>query len=187
MIIHEVVVSGYRGRVYTDGAAKPTESVLTAAFDADENAARLARLRATIGAGTVDAIVFPTVDHPDVLQVFLVPKAPARQRIFACTILTPARVRALLQLSGPVVEGLDTQVLAADHMTLGSIRDAIESWIGRVFPDGAVPRVDVTPWTAPKGVPAGILHLLVARPPTHGLNPLVEKETAPSVEAGEAA
>lgn len=88
--------------------------------------------------GTVHEGVSPS----DVLHVYL-DGAPAG-RVFACVVVSEARLEQMLTEAPLVVEGLSLQVASTRWLTPDSVRAAMEAWASRNF--GRVPVFELRPW-----------------------------------------
>jgi hypothetical protein len=128
----------------------------------DDDRARQPALRRILQRPNVGAIAYPTLGHRDVLQVFL--RDSGGEPVFACVLVSGARLRDMLTRSSPIVEGFALQVLPSEHLSVESVRAALQSWIERCFPDLVLPSVVVERWTGPEGILQELLELLLAVP-----------------------
>ncbi|HEX8109788.1 MAG TPA: hypothetical protein VF516_18785 [Kofleriaceae bacterium] len=128
----------------------------------DDDQARQPTLRRILQRPNVSAIAYPTLGHRDVLQVFL--RDSGAEPVFACVLVSGARLRDMLTGSSPIVEGFALQVLPSEHLSVESVRAALQSWIERCFPDLVLPSLVVERWTGPEGILQELLELLLAPP-----------------------
>lgn len=126
----------------------------------DDDQARQPALRKILQRTNVSAIAYPTLGNRDVLQVFL--RDNRGEPVFACVLVSGARLRDMLARSSPIVEGFALQVLPSEHLSVESVRAALQSWIERCFPDLVLPNLVVERWTGPEGILQEILELLLA-------------------------
>jgi hypothetical protein len=82
--------------------------------------------------------------------------------VFACVLVSGARLRDMLAQSSPIVEGFTLQVLPSEHLSVESVRAALQSWIERCFPDLVLPNLTVERWTGPDGILQELLELLLS-------------------------
>lgn len=149
MIIQEQEVRGLTCRVFTRRLEAPDRTLVEAAFDVDAEHSRLEMLREILRKPLVYAVAFPTVDHLDVLQVFLASEPNTPDGVFACVVITPSHMRSRLESEPVIVEGFDLQMAAVDEMDEATLRLAVSSWANRVSPDLAIARIEVIPWEQP--------------------------------------
>lgn len=128
----------------------------------EDDQVRVAALRKILERTNVSAITYPTLGHRDVLQVFL--RDSGAEPVFACVLVSGARLRDMLAQSSPIVEGFAMQVLPSEHLSVESIRVALQSWIERCFPNLVLPNLVVERWTGPEGISQELLELLLAHP-----------------------
>lgn len=128
----------------------------------DDDQAREPALRRIVTRANVSAIAYPTLGHRDVLQVFLRDSDGAP--LFGCVLVSGARLRDMLAQSSPMVEGFALQVLPSEHLSIESIRAALQSWIERCFPNVVLPSLAVERWTGPEGILPELLELLLSQP-----------------------
>jgi hypothetical protein len=128
----------------------------------DDDQVRMAALQTIVERTNVSAITYPTLGHRDVLQVFL--RDGGGEPVFACVLVSGARLRDMLARSSPIVEGFAMQVLSSEHLSVESIRAALQSWIERCFPSLVLPNLVVERWTGPEGISQELLELLLAHP-----------------------
>lgn len=141
-----------------DGAT----SVIAEQYWDDDDRARQPALRRILQRSNVSAIAYPTLGHRDVLQVFL--RDSSGEPVFACVLVSGARLRDMLAQSSPIVEGFALQVLPSEHLSVESVRAALQSWIERCFPDLVLPSIAVERWTGSDGILQELLELLLAHP-----------------------
>lgn len=132
----------------------------------EEDREREPSLREVVRQDVVRAVAYPTVGHPDVLQVFLSMPSSVDDLLFACTLISGERLHALVESQGYVVEGFALQVAPGMRLTLEGVRAAVQVWVERCFVDVAPPEVVVDLWTDADGIPEDMLRLLLA--PTVG-------------------
>lgn len=60
--------------------------------------------------------------------------------------------------------GFALQVLPSEHLSVESVRAALQSWIERCCPDLVLPNLVVERWTGPEGILQELLELLLAAP-----------------------
>lgn len=125
----------------------------------DDDQARLPVLRKILQQTAVSAIAYPTLGNRDVLQVFL--RDSGGGSVFACVLISGARLRDMLARSSPIVEGFAMQVLPSEHLSVESVRAALQSWVERCFPDLVLPNLVVERWTGPEGILQELLELLL--------------------------
>jgi hypothetical protein len=128
----------------------------------DDDRAREPVLRRILAQANVSAVAYPTTGHRDVLQVFL--RDGDGSPVFACVLVSGARLRDMLAQSSPVVEGFALQVLPSEQLSVESMRAGLQSWIERCFPDLVLPSLVVERWTGPEGLLYELLELLLSRP-----------------------
>jgi hypothetical protein len=139
------------------------DSAVVARYWDDEDQEREPALRRILVQPNVGAVAYPTSGHRDVLQVFL--KETGRDAlVFACVLMSGARLRDMLARSSPIVEGFALQVLPGDHLSMEGIRAALQVWVERCFPDLVLPSLTVERWTGPEGIQHELLELLYAQP-----------------------
>jgi hypothetical protein len=139
------------------------EAMVVERYWDEEDQAREPVLRSVLARLNVAAIAYPTLEHRDVLQVFL-RDDDAGDLVFACVLVTGARLRAMLAQSSPVVEGFTLQVLPSEHLSMEGVRAALQSWIERCFPGVGLPNLTVERWTGPDGILYEVLALLLSHP-----------------------
>jgi hypothetical protein len=131
-----------RGRLLLAGpelpAPKMLEEAARAMIDA-EDAQRLPLLRQALQQTLVHATAHPTVEEEDVLQVYI--DGPDG-RLFACTIVSPARLEQMLASSCAIIEGLTLQAAPRGL----DVRGALEAWAARCFPDLPAPAFELDTW-----------------------------------------
>lgn len=133
----------------------------------EDDQARAPTLRTILARPNVSAIAHPTLGHRDVLQVFLRDQdGGGGDLVFACVLVSGARLRDMLAQSSPVVEGFALQILPSEHLSVESVRAALQCWIERCFPDLGLPDLTVERWTGPEGISQELRELLLSRP-TH--------------------
>lgn len=137
-------------------------AIIAAQYCDDDDQTREPALRRILQRPSVSAIAYPTLGHRDVLQVFL--RDSSGEPVFACVLISGARLRDMLAESSPIVEGFAMQVLPSNHLSIESIRVALQSWIERCFPDLVLPSLVVERWTGPEGILQELLELLLAPP-----------------------
>jgi len=137
-------------------------AVIAEQYRDDDDQARELALRRILQRSNASAIAYPTLGHRDVLQVFL--RDSSGELVFACVLLSGARLREMLAQSSPIVEGFALQVLPSEHLSVESVRAALQSWIERCFPDLMLPSLTVERWTGPDGILQELLELLLAHP-----------------------
>lgn len=122
-------------------------AILSERYWDDDDRAREPALRRILQRGDVSAVAYPTLDHRDVLKIFL--RGDGSELVFACVLLGGARLRDMLAQSSPIVEGFALQVLSSEHPSVEGVRVALQSWIERCFPDLASPSLVVEHWAGP--------------------------------------
>jgi hypothetical protein len=146
MIVVESQLAGRRrARAFfqelpVDSQAADT-AVVTRYWD-DEDQEREPALRRIVAQTNVSAVAYPTSGHRDVLQVFL-KEHDRDDLLFACVLITGARLRDMLARSSPIVEGFGLQVLPGEHLSMEGIRSALQVWVERCFPDIVLPNITV--------------------------------------------
>lgn len=110
----------------------------------DDDESRLSALDDVVSKRNVLAVVYPTHPEPDILKVFL---GSDRGPLFACVLVSTARLRSMLKESPWVVEGFSFQVAASEHLSVEAVRAAVQTWIERTFPDRVLPDITVKFWT----------------------------------------
>lgn len=164
MIAIDVDVGGGRSAVvYVPTLERIGESaaLASAMYWDEEDLAREPLLRRLIDTPSLHAVVFPTLPQRDVLQVFLRGEGGEDDLLFACAMITLARLDELLR-DGPVVEGFTLQVARNRHLTLEAVRAAVIAWVERTFPDLPLPSITVEHWTGPAGLSRELLDVLLA-------------------------
>jgi hypothetical protein len=119
-------------------APQIAQAVVAERYWDDDDQARAPSLQNILSRTNVSAIAYPTLAHRDVLQVFLRDEGDD-DLVFACVLVSGARLRAMLAQSSPIVEGFALQVLPSEHLSVESIRAALQSWIERCFPELGYP------------------------------------------------
>ncbi|HEY0482335.1 MAG TPA: hypothetical protein VGD37_32665 [Kofleriaceae bacterium] len=138
------------------------EAIVAERYWDDDDQAREPVLRHLLARTNVSAIAYPTLGYRDVLQVFLRDEGDD-DLVFACALVSGARLRDMLAQSSPIIEGFTLQVLPSEHLSVESIRAALQSWIERCFPRLVLPNLTVERWTGPDGILLELLELLLSR------------------------
>lgn len=126
----------------------------------DDDQVRESALRGILAQERVSAVAYPTLEHRDVLQVFL--RDSDGDLVFACVLVSGGRLRYLLAQSSPVIEGFALQVLPSEHLSIEGVRTALQCWIERCFPNIALPSLALERWTGPDGILQELLELLLS-------------------------
>ncbi|HET7501582.1 MAG TPA: hypothetical protein VFK02_11280 [Kofleriaceae bacterium] len=142
--------------------AVAAEDIAEARFWDDDDPEREPLLRRLLVQPNVSAIAYPTSGHRDVLQVFL--REPEGGLVFACVMMSGARLRDLLTQSPFIVEGFSLQILQGEHLSMEGIRTALLVWVERCFPDVVQPSITIERWTGPEGILQELLEWLYAQP-----------------------
>lgn len=183
MIVEEREFGGRCVRVFArePNAIDPVSAADQLRRESEEEATRLAAIRVLVTNGRVlHALVYPTVDALDVLQVFLASAPGADDMVFASVLVPPRRAREWVDARGQLVEGLDLAVAGSDRISEASVRDAIEAWAGRAVPGITLPALEVTAWAREGEPSAGVLALLLTKPPLRRIGSLEERDAHPS-------
>ena len=157
------LANGHRARGFFRELPAPhaAEVAIVERYWDEDDQARAPILRNLLSRTNVEAVAHPTLGHRDVLQVFL---KDGEELVFACVLVSGARLREMLAQSSPVVEGFALQVLQSEHLSVESIRTALQSWIERCFPGLVLPSFTVERWTGPDGILLELLELLLSQP-----------------------
>lgn len=153
MIAFDLDNGTLKGRLLVIGPELPTTEMLqraTGAMADEEDERRLPRLRAALQQELVRATAHPGVDPEDVLQLYV--DGP-EGRLFACTIVSPGRLQAMLDASGAVVEGLTLQVAPRGL----DVPAALDLWAARCFPDISAPVFDLDTWSDEPDLDLGLV------------------------------
>lgn len=150
MIAVDIEADGRRGRVFFGGARVDDAALETAVqgYMDEDDTRRATALEEPLRAAPTAAVAYPTVAHPDVIQVYIV--SPGRE-IYACSVITEQRLRTMLSDQPWVIEGFTLQVAPVEHMSVDALRTAVQAWHERNFPDVVPGRVLIDLWT-PSGV-----------------------------------
>jgi hypothetical protein len=141
---------GRTGRAFGSAADLALVSRQVRTLVAEDDHARdraLRRLLATTRG--FDVVAYPGRDAPDEAHAYLDvgpsarPLLPAPDALFACVVVTPARVRAAVAAGGVVVEDLSLQVAASDRLTPRVVRNALAVWVARLFATAWIPKIRV--------------------------------------------
>lgn len=124
------------------------EAIMAGRYWDNDDQAREPVLRNLLARTNVAAIAYPTLGHRDVIQLFL-RDSDGDDLVFACVLVSGARLQAMLAQSSPIVEGFALQVLPGEHLSVESIRAALQSWVERCFPDLVLPDLTVQTHTVP--------------------------------------
>jgi len=143
--------------------SQAADAAVVARYWDDEDHDREPALRRIVAQTNVRAIAYPTSGHRDVLQVFLDENGRG-DLLFACVLVSGARLRDMLTRSSPIVEGFGLQVLPGEHLSMEGIRTALQVWVERCFPDIVLPSITVERWTGPEGILHELLEWLYAQP-----------------------
>lgn len=149
MIATEFMSGTRRGRVFTsDAPLSAGEIAALASGDMDEvDSARERLLRAALSRDVVPATVYPGIDPPEALHVYVA--EPGGTPLFACVLVTEQHVHSMLRESPRVVEGFTLQVAQGTRMTGAALRAALETWGSRNFPDVSAPVFGIEEWIEP--------------------------------------
>jgi hypothetical protein len=149
------LANGHRARGFFRELPEPEVAAVIIAerYWDDDDQARLPALQRILQQPNVSAIAYPTLGYRDVLQIFL--RDSGGEPMFACVLVSGARLRDMLAQSSPIVEGFALQVLPSEHLSVESVRAALQSWIERCLPDVVLPNLVVERWTGPEGIIAG--------------------------------
>jgi hypothetical protein len=139
------------------------EAVIADRYWDDDDQAREPVLRDILARTNVSAVAYPTLGYRDVLQVFL-RDGNHDDLVFACVLVSGARLREMLAQSSPIVEGFALQVLQTEHLSMEGVRAALQAWVERCFPDSVRPNITVERWTGPEGILQELLELLLSQP-----------------------
>lgn len=161
--------NGHRGRGFFRELLDPeiANAIIADRYWDDDDQTRAPVLHSILARSNVSAIAYPTLGHRDVLQVFL--KDSSDQPVFACVLVSGARLRTMLEASSPIVEGFALQVLPSEHLSIESIRAALQSWIERCFPTIVLPNLTLERWTGPQGIVQELLEYLLSSAPARRL------------------
>ncbi len=110
-----------------------------ATFMDDGDHERESALRVVLNSEVVCVDAHAGIDPADVQHVFVRPTAPDSKRIFACVIVTEARVEKMLESEPCVLETFSFQVSSGRIVTPAGTIAAFETWVQRVFPELRLP------------------------------------------------
>lgn len=140
-----------RGRIFLrDGAEVTAELRTTDPPVEEDDRARHGLLRDVFRGGVVRCVAHPgaDVDATDVVDVY-VTLPWTQEPVFACVVVSEARLERMLVEAPIVVEDLHLQVASTGgegSLTPSALRAALGTWAGRVFP-GTTPEIDVAVWS----------------------------------------
>jgi hypothetical protein len=137
------------------------ESLIVERYWDDEDQAREPVLRSILARPNVSAIAYPTLEYRDVLQVFL---RDVDDLVFACSLVSGARLREMLAESSVVIEGFTLQILQTEHLSMEGVRSALQCWVERCFPKLVMPSITVERWTGAEGILQEVLELILTQP-----------------------
>jgi hypothetical protein len=180
--VESTVAGGRRARGFFRDLplVENAEAAIAARYWDDEDQLREPVLRAALSRTPVRAIAYPTLGHRDVLQVFL--KDDQDHLVFACVLISGARLRDMLAQSSPIIEGFALQVLPGEHLSMEGVRAALQAWVERCFPHLVLPSITVERWTGPEGILHELLELLVSQPTPELPGPELPSEIEPDPE-----
>ncbi len=158
------------------------DTVAEARYWDDEDQAREPVLRSIVSQANLRAVAYPTIGHRDVLQVFLRANDTG-ELTFACTLVSGARLRDMLEHSSPIVEGFALQVLPGEQLSMEGVRAGLQAWIQRCFPDIVLPGMTVERWTGPEGILYEVLELLLSW--SHPMRELAQAAESPEAASTE--
>jgi hypothetical protein len=120
-----------------DGVQVTEELRLTDPPLEPEDEARHELLHRAFQCGVAHGVAHPGIDLPDVMDVYVTPP-DTNEPVFACVVVTPDRLESMLVEAPIVVEDICLQVAEAPRLTPSAIRDALEAWTTRTFPQTSV-------------------------------------------------
>ncbi len=154
---------GRRARVFFTDLPTSQDAASTAVaarfWDDETDIERSALLSQILRHQNVRALAFPTSGLPGTIQLFLRDEQTGR-RIFACVLVTGERLRELLRVSSPLVEGFSLQVMPGERLSMQGIHAGCQAWVERCFPKLVLPDITVQHWTS-AGISEDLLKILL--------------------------
>lgn len=180
MIAFDAEAHGRRGRIFTRDGLQPSRESLDRIFAdsfTNEDVNRVEDLHSALSRPVLFAVAHQGVDPGDVMHVYIRNTEPA---IFACVVVTTARLRQMLSEAPTVLENLDLQVAPTERLTVPAIEAAMQAWVERNFPRLPVPQLIVEPWVDPANTE--LVKWLVDVEPSQFLEPVT---TEPNMAVAE--
>jgi hypothetical protein len=159
VITYEAAAEGRSGRVFARGAVPDgdlSRYFAASYFNDEEDRDRDAVLRSILSWPNVVVVTHRSLEPSDVIQAFFRCQVDgASEKVFACAVVSKARLEKMLEETSVVVEGHSLQVAATRRITDAGIRAALEAWTERNYPDLPLPRFSLDPWRGDLGPTRG--------------------------------
>lgn len=149
------ISNGRIARLYVDDAVAPSliaasselEEFVQSQYWDEDDIERSRVLDSLVRRGAIHADAYPTYRDSNTLKVYIrCDGAP----VFACSLLSMARLRQLLKQTPMFLEGFTTQIVPTERLSVEAIKAAIQQWIERGFPNAA-PVITVELYTGGPG------------------------------------
>lgn len=155
MAVIDLMVAGSdrSGRVYLDRdlltqvTVAQLEEHLSRRFIDSEDNERMALIEALLRQkAALDVAVFPGEESPPVYHAYIKVPGDPDARLFACVLVPEPVVKAMVDESHqPSFETATFQVMPGDT-TPTAMRNALEGWVRRVWPELPLPELTIRPW-----------------------------------------
>jgi hypothetical protein len=148
------VADGRRGRVFAHDAAtcEAAAEDFRREFLDESDEQRDPKLKAVFERGVVIASAHAGLgDLEDVVRVYVRPFGVMGRPLFACVLVSRARLEKMLAEAPRVFEGFALQIVDTRHLSSEAselIKAGVEAWLNRIYPTAAPPLL-IEPWRDP--------------------------------------